>query len=85
MVHKNYHDLRIIVKNNPSTGSYWRSVFDHSNVKMVSKTYFTFTPEQIGSGGYDLYVFRGEVGQKISLKHVDHDGKVFETKTYTIK
>ncbi|UTB33834.1 MAG: protease inhibitor I42 family protein [Methanobacterium sp. ERen5] len=84
-----YHKFVIIVPNNPTTGSQWRSIFDHAMVKLVSKKY---VPDKanlkgpvVGYGGYDVYTFSGKIGQKITLKHVDPSGKVFEKRNYWIE
>ena len=84
-----YHKFVVIVPNNPTTGSQWRSIFDQAKVKLVSKTY---VPDKanlqgyvVGYGGYNVYTFSGELGQKITLKHVDASGKVFEKRNYWIE
>lgn len=89
VINQNYHKLVIIVPNNPTTGSSWRSIFDHANVKLISKEYVPDKANMqgpwVGFGGYDVYTFYGKVGQKITLKHADPSGKVFEKKNYWIE
>jgi predicted secreted protein len=88
--HSQYHKFVIIVPNNPTTGSTWRSIYDNNYVKLVNKEY---VPDKanihsqfwVGFGGYEVYTFYGKVGQKITLKHVDPSGKVFEKKNYWIE
>lgn len=87
--HTQYHKFVVIVPNNPTTGSQWRSIFDQAKVKLVSKEY---VPDKanlqgpvVGYGGYDVYTFYGQIDQKITLKHVDSSGKVFEKRNYWIE
>jgi predicted secreted protein len=84
-----YHKLVVIVPNNPTTGSQWRSIFDHDSVYLMSKEYVpdkaNLKGPAVGYGGYDVYVFYGKIGQKITLKHVDNSGKLLEKKNYWIE
>lgn len=84
-----YHKLVVIVPNNPTTGSHWRSIYDHKFVYMMGKEYVPDKANMhgpvVGYGGFDVYTFYGKLGQKITLKHVDSSGNVFEKKDYWIE
>lgn len=84
-----YHKFVVIVPNNPTTGSQWRSIFDHTKVILISKDYMpdkaNLKGHAVGYGGYDVYTFYGMIGQKIILKHVDSSGNVFEKRNYWIE
>ncbi len=84
-----YHKFVVIVPNNPSTGYQWRSIFDQAKVKLISKEYVPDKANMegfvVGYGGYDVYTFYGQIGQKITLKHSTPSNKDVEVRNYWIE
>lgn len=84
IIQKPYYLLNITVSNNPSTGYSWNAVYDKNKVNLIKKYYYPPLISRPGLGGMDVYVFFGQIGQKITLNHIAPNGKVVETKIYTI-
>ncbi len=54
-------EFKVIVESNPSTGYHWEIVgdLDPNIVEFVSRDYRANEPVQPGSGGSDVFIFKG--------------------------
>jgi predicted secreted protein len=54
-------EFKVVMDSNPTTGYHWEIVgeLDKEIVELVSKDYRADTPQATGSGGVDIWVFRG--------------------------
>jgi len=84
-------EIRIILESNPSTGYHWEIVgeFDENVVELVSHEYEADQPVMPGSGGSDVWVFKGvSTGETIiSLGYFPPDPKADpqDIRTYAIR
>jgi predicted secreted protein len=82
---KNVNHLTIILPSNPSTGYLWTAEYDNSKVKLLKKHYIPKIPVLCGSGGFDIFTFKGEIGASILMKHKSPSKLVVSKHLYHIK
>lgn len=53
-------EFKVILNSNPTTGYHWEVVgkLDEKVVELVSRDYRADTPQTVGSGGVDVWVFK---------------------------
>lgn len=53
-------EFKIVIDSNPTTGYHWELVgeMDENIVEFVSRDYRADTPQTVGSGGVDVWVFK---------------------------
>ncbi len=54
------NEFKIVIDSNPTTGYHWELVgeMDENIVEFVSRDYRADTPQTVGSGGVDVWVFK---------------------------
>lgn len=86
---KQYENFEIKRPSNPSTGYKWYVEYDSSFIELLSQQYI-FSDMNVGSGGYDQYLFRalriGSTNIKLIYKKTWEEEDVnVESLTFLIK
>jgi predicted secreted protein len=84
-------EFKVVIESNPTTGYHWEIVgeMDKNVVEFVSKDYKADTPQLVGSGGMDIWVFKAvEAGETtITLGYFPPSNDATEpskTETFTV-
>lgn len=84
-------EFKVVLESNPTTGYHWEVVgdLDKNIVELVSRDYRSDQPVMPGSGGSDVWVFKGVgVGETtITLGYYPPDASAEpqQTRTFTVK
>ncbi|MBE0680786.1 MAG: protease inhibitor I42 family protein [Anaerolineales bacterium] len=84
------NEFKIIINANPTTGYHWELMneLDESVVEFVSRDYRADTPQAVGSGGVDVWVFKaispGEAVITLGYYPPDLAADAQQTVTFTV-